>query len=165
MTAHRDRRSVLHYAYRLLSYRDRSEAEMVRRLTMKGFDEPAVAGAILQLKESGFIDDRKLAASLRRYAEESKHLSASGTRRFLLKRGLPAEMISDALGDTDEIGTARRLVEKKISAWGKHAATGRSLHVDAALFRKLYGILYRRGYPSDAIKEVLEPYRDKEDTE
>ena len=159
------RRSVLHYAYKLLSYRGRSEAEMVRRLKMKGFDEPSVRNAILQLKKGGFLDDTKLAASLRRYAEESKQLSIIGTRRFLLRRGVPAETINEVVGDIDELETARKLVEKKIASWRRQSLSREVSHLDATLIRKLYGILYRKGYPSDAIKTVLHHYTDQEDME
>ncbi|MCL4476950.1 MAG: recombination regulator RecX [Nitrospirae bacterium] len=163
MRIHDPRRSVLHYAYKLLSYRSRSEAEMVRRLRMKGFDEPSVSKAIIQLKESGFVDDRKLAASLRRYAEESKQLSITGTRRFLLQRGVPAEMINEVVGDIDELETAKKLVEKKVAAWRKQSLSRKGSQLDDTLIRKLYGILYRKGYPPEAIKKVLRRYTGKED--
>jgi regulatory protein len=163
MRVQNPRRSVLHYAYKLLSYRGRSEAELVRRLRLKGFDESAIGNAITQLKESGFLDDRKLAASLRRFAEESKQLSITGTRRFLLQRGVPLDMINEVVGDIDEIETARKLVEKKIAAWRKQSLSGKGSQLDGALIRKLYGILYRKGYPSEAINKVLQHYGDKED--
>ncbi len=159
------RLSVLHYAYRLLSYRSRSEEEMVRRLRMKGFDELSVRKAVSQLRESGFLDDRKLAASLRQHAEESKQLSLIGTRRFLLQRGVPPEIIAEVVGDIDEIGTATKLVEKKIAAWRKQSLSRKGLQMDGALIRKLYGVLYRKGYPADAIRKVLHRYADKEDLE
>lgn len=165
MRIHDPHRSVLHYAYKLLSYRGRSEAEMVRRLRMKGFDEASISKAVIQLRESGFLDDRKLAASLKRYAEESKQLSITGTRRFLFQRGVPAEMINEVVGDIDELETAKKLVEKKIAAWGKQGFSRKEPRLDDALIRKLYGILYRRGYPSEAIKKVLQHYTGKEDTE
>jgi len=158
-------RSVLHYAYKLLSYRSRSEAEMAGRLRMKGFDEPTVSKAITQLKESGFLDDRKLADSLRRYAQESKRLSIIGTRRFLLQRGVPAEMIGEVLRDIDEIETARKVVEKKVASWRKQGVSRKGSQLDGSLVRKLYGILYRKGYPSEAIRKVLHDYTGKEDIE
>lgn len=165
MSIQSPRRSVLHYAYKLLSYRSRSEAEMVRRLRMKGFDEPSVSKAISRLKESGFLDDRKLAASLRRYAEESKQLSIAGTRGFLLQRGVPEEMIDEVVGDIDEIETATKLVEKKIAGWRKQSFSRKGSQLDDTLIRKLYRMLYRKGYPSDAIKKVLHHHTEQEDME
>jgi regulatory protein len=156
-------RSVLHYAYKLLSYRGRSEAEMAGRLRMKGFDEPEISKAIAQLKESGFLDDRKLADSLRRYAQESKRLSVIGTRRFLLQRGVPAEIVSEVVRDIDEVGTARKVVEKKVASWRKQGLSLKSPQLDGSLVKKLYGLLYRKGYPPEAIKKVLHDYTGKED--
>ncbi len=163
MKARDTRCSVLHYAYKLLSYRGRSEAEMVTRLRMKGFDEDSVSEAVTHLKESGFLDDRKLAASLRRYAEEAKQLSIAATRRFLLQRGVPLEMISEVTGDIDEVETAKKLVEKKVAAWRKQSPSRKGSPPDGTLVRKLYGILYRKGYPSEAIRKVLHHYTGKED--
>lgn len=165
MRAHDSRRSALHYAYRLLSYRSRSEAEMVRRLRMKGFDETDVGSAVLRLRESGFLDDKRLAASLKRYAEETKHLSARGARRFLIQRGIPLEISDEAVRDLDELETARRLVEKKIAGWGKHGNSNKRQQTDDTMLRKLSGILYRRGYPYGTIRKVLGELNNKEVTE
>ncbi len=163
MNVRDSRGSVLHYAYKLLSYRSRSEAEMAGRLRLKGFDEASVSEAIIHLKKSGFLDDRKLAASLRRYAEESKQLSIAATRRFLLQRGVPAEMINEVTGDIDEVETAKKLVEKKVAAWRKHSPLRKGSLPDGTLARKLFGILYRKGYPSETIRKVLHHYTGKED--
>ena len=158
------RRSALHYAYKLLSYRGRSEAEMVRRLMLKGFDAAEIRAAVTGLRENGFLDDMRLAASLRRYAEESKHLSLSGTRRFLIERGIPADISEEVVKDIDETETAKRLVEKKIGGWKKHGCSERDPRSGEATLRKLHGVLYRRGYPSEAIKKVLRELKDKEDS-
>lgn len=164
MTGHDSLGSALHYAYKLLSYRSRSEAEMTRRLRMKGFDEPDIRSAMLRLKENGFLDDRRLAASLKRYAEESKHLSMSGARRFLIERGISADISDEVLRDMDEAETARRLVEKKITRWEKHGNSKKGLQSDDVTLKRLHGILYRRGYPSEAIRKVLQEFKAKEDS-
>ena len=151
------------YAYKLLGYRGRSEKEMRRRLRMKGFEEPVVQNVITRLKSSGLLDDRKLASSLTRYAEESRRLSAAGTRRFLMERGIPRDLINDVLADMDETETARRLVEKRLTAWGKRGLSNQPFHFTPEITRKLYGILYRNGYPSEVIKSTLKQFSYKED--
>ena len=165
MRAHDSRRSALHYAYKLLSYRGRSEAELARKLRTKGFDDTDIRSTMLRLKEAGFLDDKRLAVSLKRYAEDSKHLSVSGAKRFLIERGIPADISDEAVKDIDEIETARRLVEKKIAGWGRHGHTQRRPGSDDARLRKLHGILYRRGYPFEAIRKVLGELKNKEDSE
>jgi regulatory protein len=157
-------RSVLQYAYRLLSYRGRSEKEMAMRLRMKGFDEPDIHQTLEQLRENGFLDDRKLAFSLKRYAEESKHLSVSGAKKLLSERGVPADIIKEALRDMNEMEAAQRFLEKKLVSLQKQGFH-RPQELTPEAMKKLYGVLYRRGYPSETIKKVLAQFKGKEDTE
>lgn len=157
------RESGLQYAYKLLSYRGRSEKEMFRRLRMKGFDEPTIKWIIVRLKSSGLLDDRRLASSLKRYAEESKQLSISGTRRFLIERGVPADMIDEVAEDIDEMENAKKLVEKKLTVWRKRVPFHQPSQFTPDMFKKLYGMLYRRGFPSETIKKALEQFKLKED--
>jgi|MudIll2142460700_1097286.scaffolds.fasta_scaffold03847_3 regulatory protein len=153
------------YAYKLLGYRGRSEKEMMRRLRIKGFEEPVIEKVIIRLKSSGLLDDRKLASSLTRYAEESRKLSVAGTRKFLMERGIPRDLIHDALADMDETETARRLVQKRLTAWEKRCSSSQPFHFSPEITRKLYAILYRNGYPSEIIKRTLKQFTCKEDME
>lgn len=151
---------ALRFAFKLLSYRGRSEKEMAERLRRKGFDASAVERVIDHLRSAGFLDDRKLASSLKRYAAESKHLSILGTKRLLAERGVPRDLIEGAIEDIDETEIARRLVEKKIAAWRKHLPPGESRRLSPEVIRKLYGFLSRRGYPSEMIRKTLEQLQD-----
>ncbi|HYA31190.1 MAG TPA: regulatory protein RecX [Thermodesulfovibrionales bacterium] len=165
MRADGSRRSALHYAYKLLHYRSRSQAEMERRLRMKGFDEPDIRSAMLILRENGFLDDRKLAASLTRYADESKHLSMFGARRFLIGRGIPPDLSDKAVKDIDDVETARRFVGKKMAGWEKCGRSQKPARPDDSKLRRLYGMLFRRGYPPEAIRKILEELKNKEDSQ
>ncbi|MGD0883530.1 MAG: regulatory protein RecX [Thermodesulfovibrionales bacterium] len=148
-------RSALQYSYRLLTYRGRSEKELRERLKQKGFDKHDIDAAVGSLTSNGFLDDRKLASSLRRYAEESKHYGISGTRRFLRERGIPEDIIDVTVSDMDEIEVARKIVEKKMRTMGEDQPEKAA--------RKLYGILYRRGYSFETIKKALEHFALRED--
>lgn len=138
---------ALNYAYRLLSYRSRSEKELITKLSTKGFDEEISNKAVSRLRESGLIDDARLASSLSRMASEYKHLGASGTRRFLTERGIPREIITGAVKEIDEFETAGRLIQKKLRLM-------RGLP-ENMIIRKLYGILVRKGYSYEVIKKAL----------
>jgi len=151
------------YAYKLLGYRGRSEKELTRRLGMRGFEAPVIEKVIIRLKSSGLLDDRKLASSLVRYAVESRKLSTAGVRKFLMERGIPRDLITDVLADMDETETARRLVEKKLTAWEKRGVSGQPFHLTPEITKKLYGILYRNGYLSEVIKKTLKQITCKED--
>ncbi|GAB4423200.1 MAG: regulatory protein RecX [Thermodesulfovibrionales bacterium] len=155
---------VLQYACRLLSYRGRSEKELSKRLRTKGFDEDAIDKVISDLRSNGYLDDRKLASSLRRYAEESKYLSLLGTKRLLRERGIPAAVIDEALTGFDEPETAKRLVERKLRRMKKGDQKNRQIFLgegadDNTSKRRLEGMLLRRGFSRDIIQEVIKSFR------
>ena len=137
------------YAFKLLSYRGRSEKELKERLIKKGISKTVASSIVQDLKRLGLIDDRSLAETLKREALSRKLLSHQGAIKFLNHRGIPHEIITQIL-DNDEIidiENARRLISKKIKNLGNHS----SLPVK----KKLYGLLARRGYSSDTIRKVL----------
>ncbi len=137
------------YAFKLLSYRGRSEKELKERLIKKGISKAVASSTIQDLKRLGLIDDRSLAETLKREALSRKLLSQQGAIRFLHHRGIPHEVINQVLNNDEiiDIKNARRLVSKKI----KNLRNYSSLPVK----KKLYGLLARRGYSSDTIRKVL----------
>lgn len=142
---------ALKYALKLLGYRDRSMSEMRQKLTGKGFPENVVDETLARIEEKGFVDDSKLAERLKRDAIERRHLGAQGVRRYLLKRGIPAKMINTAtVRDEDYGDAARRLVEKKLRLMGNCS--------DNTVKRRLWGLLSRRGFTADEIREALKKY-------
>jgi len=146
---------ALNHAYKLLSYRGRSEKELRQRLILKGFDEHAVDSVITALTANGFLDDRKLAFALKRYAAESKHLGIWGTKNFLRDRGIPKEIIEEAMHDVDETEGAWKIAQKMMRSVSSLTA-GKSA-------RKIYGALYRRGYSPETIRKTLYKFTLRED--
>jgi regulatory protein len=124
-------------------------------MALKGFDEHAIATVIARLFSQGFLDDRKLAASLKRYAGETRHLGAGGTRRFLRERGIPGEIIDETLADIDEADLARKMIEKKMTALRQYP--------QERILRRLYGLLSRRGYSAETIRKALSTLAHTED--
>lgn len=111
-----NKRDAIRYAYKLLSYRDRSEKELTDKLKWKGFSEETIQQTIRHLSEKGFINDTLLALSLRRTAEDAKLLGNCGVRIFLQRRGIPEKLIRDvfANNESDEIIRANKVVGKKL---------------------------------------------------
>lgn len=137
------------YAFKLLSYRGRSEKELKERLIKKGIRKAVASSTVQDLKQRGLIDDRSLAETLKREALSRKFLSQQGATKFLYQRGIPHEIINQVLNNDEiiDISNARRLVHKKITTLRNYSP----LHVK----RRLYGLLARRGYSSDTIRKVL----------
>lgn len=148
---------AVRYAYRLLSYRDRSEKELEERLRKKGFSEKAVRDAISSLKLKGFLDDAELAGSLKRVAEDIKLLGNKGVSQFLKHRGLSKEIIGDVLAkdDSDEIIRAKKLVDRKLKTMGNYS--------DEEIRQKVWRALARKGYSFDTIRQMLKQLKIEED--
>jgi regulatory protein len=141
---------ALKYAFKLLGYRGRSEAELSRRLRLKGFGASAVANTIDRLKQGGFLDETALALSLRRRAEEVKCLGYGGARMYLRQMGIPKETIEEALEDYDELSVAKRLLEGR-------RRVARGLPVKVAR-RRLSDQLRRRGHSAATARKALDSF-------
>lgn len=141
--------SALKYALKLLGYRDRSLAEMRRKLAGKGFRDEVIDRTLSYLEGKGFVDDRKLAELLRRDAVERRHLGAQGVRSCLLRRGIAADIADEiSAAGNDYLGSAALFIEKRLRSMR---------HLDSVtLKRRLWGLLARRGYAPDEIRQVLE---------
>ncbi len=137
------------YCLRLLSYRGRSERELRERLGKKGFSEEVISPTFRYLKQSGYLDDDALAVNLKRQAVEKKLLGYEGIRTFMLKRGLPPEVIRSTL-DYDEDGEFKnihKLVDKKLKSMGNYLTESDK--------KKLWHFLARRGYSFEIIRKAM----------
>lgn len=147
----RKRPSALNYSLKLLSYRGRSERELIKRLLMKGYTDDEIKRTLGHLNKMGLIDDRKLALDLMNYAKETKKLGSIGTKNFLLSRGIPEDIIRDISDDiTDEEENALRLIEKRIRNFRGHDK------------RRVYSLLQRKGYSFETIGKVIKKFYNEE---
>ncbi len=147
------------YSLRLLSYRARSEKELRNRLQQKGFSERSITPVMRYLKEAKFLDDAAFAEQLRRQAVEAKLLGFSAARLYMLKKGLPRDIVEAALDidEDEEVRNARKLVDRKLKSTGKNLAAGEK--------KKLWNLLARRGYASGTIRKALKDLHVEETEE
>jgi len=152
-----DKKDAVRYAYRLLSYRDRSAKELADKLKWKGFSEETIQQAINHLSEKGFINDTALAISLRRIAEDAKLLGNLGVRIFLKRRGIPEGLISNAFtdDDSDEIIRAEKAVNKKLKSIENYS--------EEEIKKKMWRFLVRKGYSFSTISRTLRQFKKKEE--
>ena len=138
-------------AYRCLTYRPRSSAEIEAKLRDKGFDEAVIHNTLSGLVRLGYLDDEKFA---RLWAESRVRLRAFGRRRIdreLREKGIDPSIVQEAL---DEIFT----VEQEIDIAEKAAARkvkGMQFLDRETRRRRLAGFLERKGFPYDVIRDVL----------
>ena len=134
-------------AYRYLSYRPRSEAELKSHLHRHGFDNECVEKVLIKLKEQGVMGDAAFASF---WKDNRDSFSPRG--RFLLQqelrqKGIAPDIVAEVLEAVDEDSSAQRAATRKAGA----LATS-----DYATFRrKLYSFLRRRGFSYEVTQRVV----------
>lgn len=137
----------LNSAYRYLSYRARSEAELRKYLHRRGFGDEVVDRTISKLKEQGLIDDLAFAQSWRDSRLSSKPRSKSLIARELKDKNVARETIEQVIEGINDEDSAYRL-------------GCRHLHVLAHLpypdfQRRLSNYLAYRGFSYGIIRETV----------
>ncbi len=104
-------------ALRMLSRCAVSEAELLRRLSEKGFNRPDSEAAVSRLRELGLADDRKLCEGLVRVYRESRRYGRAKILMALRRRLVPPDIIEDVVrgmsGGDEEILAASAALSKK----------------------------------------------------
>ncbi|MET7469536.1 regulatory protein RecX [Micromonospora sp. NPDC005686] len=138
---------------RQLAVRPRTRAELAGALARRGISEEVAEQVLDRYDEVGIVDD----AAFARAWVSSRHTGRGLARRALAnelrQRGVDGEVAGAALDGLDEeteAQTARALVERKL----------RSTRGEPdAVFRRLVGMLARKGYPPGvairAVKDAL----------
>jgi regulatory protein len=134
-------------ALRLLGVRWRSSAELQQRLRLAGFPAEEIDEAIQDLERAGLVDDARFARAV--VADRAgRRLAGDREIRMALRRGGVSEDIASvamaAAGDESEraLNLARRRAARLS---GLEPATA---------FRRLYGLLLRRGFGSAVAQDA-----------
>ena len=141
-------------ALELVSQRQMSAKELSKKLRDKGADEDTADYCVRWILERGLLDEERYAAAIVRHYS-AKGYGAGRLRQELQKRGIPRELMDEALEerprDTEKLDSfvAARLKEPD----------------DRDAVRKLSAALYRRGYSAEEIRGALERARAAYDYE
>ncbi|MBO4163817.1 regulatory protein RecX [Micromonospora antibiotica] len=138
---------------RQLAVRPRTRAELAGALAKKGISDEVSAQVLDRYDEVGIIDDAAFARAWVSSRHNGRGLARRALANELRQRGVDGEVASEALGELDEeteAETARALVDRKL-----RTARGEP----DAVFRRLVGMLARKGYPPGvairAVKDAL----------
>lgn len=143
------------YALTFLSYRPRTEKEMKRKLTEKGFNRDTITEVVGFLKEYKFLND---SAFTRMWIRNRMYCKPSGKRRIyneLLEKGVSREIIEENLNDITpvmEYETMNELFNKKVSRSGFN-------------YKKLEGFLIRRGFNPSDVRKILQEYESSREND
>ena len=140
-------------AFRFLSYRPRSSAEVRRHLRNKDVDDSVIDQVVDRLLELKLLDDLAFAHYWVEQRETFRPRSRRALRHELYQKGLSRQIVEQAVEEVDEMAAARKAGAKKALLW-------RNLAEDE-FHLKMRGFLSRRGFDYTAISEVSrELWRD-----
>ncbi len=138
---------------RQLAVRPRTRAELAKALARREISDEVIAEVLDRYDEVGIIDDAAFARAWVSSRHHGRGLAKRALANELRQRGVDPETASEALETLDEDAeaqTARALVDRKL-----RTATGTPDQV----FRRLVGMLARKGYPAGvairAVKDAL----------
>ncbi|MEU8183061.1 regulatory protein RecX [Micromonospora sp. NPDC049047] len=138
---------------RQLAIRPRTRAELAAALAKRGISEQVSAEVLDRYDEVGIIDDAAFARAWVSSRHSGRGLARRALANELRRKGVDGEVATealDALDEETEADTARALVERKL-----RTARGEP----DAVFRRLVGMLARKGYPPGvairAVKDAL----------
>ncbi|HCT76564.1 MAG TPA: RecX family transcriptional regulator [Micromonosporaceae bacterium] len=138
---------------RQLAVRPRTRAELATALKKKGVAEEVSSAVLDRYDEVGMIDDAAFARAWVSSRHHSKGLASRALAQELRQRGVKQEVAAQALSELDsetEAQTALDLAMRKLRT---------TRGEPEAVFRRLVGMLARKGYPGGvavrAVKEAL----------
>lgn len=138
---------------RLLATRPRTRAELATALARRQISAEVIAEVLDRYDEVGIVDDAAFARAWVSSRHHGRGLARRALANELRQRGVDAAVAGEALETLDEdeeAATARALVDRKL-----RTATGSP----EAVFRRLVGMLARKGYPAGvairAVKDAL----------
>ena len=136
---------------RLIAARELSEADLRARLIDRDHPPEEIDAAIERLKETGALDDRRVARAFARTASKVKGRGRLRVARELQGMGIARDVITEAVaevfGDLDERSLIDRAIQKKLRG-GKTPATIQER-------ARLYQYLMRQGFTPAAVAVAL----------
>jgi regulatory protein len=142
----------IHAALDLLSRRDRSEAEVRRRLREKGITDTEIDAVLDRLRELNYLDDRRLADRIATAALCTGQGYGVRLALDLAKRGIPRDISDETLtrlaGEYDQQDLVRDLLTRKFPAFNPATADNRGK-------ARVMNFLLRRGFSRSAVFEAM----------
>ena len=133
-------------AFRFLAYRARSESEVRQRLRRRHGPQ-VIDEVIATLKQQGYLDDASFARQWRNQRERLRPRGQRALRQELLRLGVSAEAVKEALEDFDDADNAYRAGQTLAS---------RLTETGYTKFRqRLWSHLQRRGFDSAVIGDTV----------
>jgi SOS response regulatory protein OraA/RecX len=148
---------VLAAALRFLETRQRSVAEVRRRLTIAGYQPELIDGAIERLLALGILDDEAFTSAWVESRDRARPRGERALRRELQVKGVSRDVVDAAMGerrpepggDADpDVAAAERLLARHASALARVADPRKRR-------QRAYGLLARNGFDPSTAADVV----------
>ena len=136
----------------LLGTRDYSSRELLEKL-MKNYSRETCEEAVSQMKEYGYLDDRRYAGKLARKFVEVRKYGKNRAKMMMIQKGLGPSIADEALSRysaDDMVEEITAIIEKKYM--DKLSADGNEGMKE---MQKVMAALARRGYSYEDIKKAV----------
>ncbi|MFW6172394.1 MAG: regulatory protein RecX [Elusimicrobiota bacterium] len=147
---------AIDYSRLLLSYRRRTEKELINRLIKKGYSELIAKKVVDVMKKTGDVNDSRFAVEWIRQRRQNKPKGNFAIKMELRKKGISEKKIEQAFQMVnqekpyDELQLAWKACENMLDKY-------RSLPKKTAE-RRLIGYLKRRGFSWDVVNKIRNKY-------
>src|SRR5437764_10277001 len=142
-------------AVRMLARRELSEAQVRARLADRDHDRDSIDAAIERLRESGALNDARVAQAYTNTAYKVKGRGRLRIQRELHQMGIARDVAAEALAATFAEVDERTLVTKAL----QKKFHGRVAINTPAEYARAYQFLIRQGFSSAAVTAVLRRQR------
>ncbi len=154
------KKEALDYCYLLLSYRSRSEKEMMQKLERKKYTRQIIHSVIKELKENRLIDDSTFAKNLAESKLKHKNWGRAKIERDLIAHGVSPESAKILLCELAEEENKEFVSEdeRAYQALLKRKSQLSSVEPHTR-YRRLFEYLLRRGFTYDTVEKALSRFR------
>lgn len=145
---------------KLLTGAPKTRAQLADALRRKNVPDDAAERVLDRLGEVGLVDDAAFAEAWVQSRRAGRGLASKALRAELRRRGVDEDTAGEAVDSLDpeeEAATARALVDRKLPSTRRLEPATR--------FRRLAGMLARKGYPSGLVTRVVKEALAAEDCE
>lgn len=137
-------------AVRALGRRNLTEREVAALVRDKGGDAEQAEAVLERLRELSYVDDRRVAEELVHRLADGRGKSRSVVAREMSTRGVPRDVIDEALEEISEDHERTAAIELALKRGAQLSSAD-----DDAFTRRLTGYLARRGYAGAIVREAV----------
>ncbi len=149
-----DYRKALNTALRILTGRDHSKSELIRKLKQRGFKSEDIEKAVSECERLDYINDERTARVYINQMIRKGH-GLNRIRHEMNKKGLRGQRIQNILSeiesDIDEAEGAERILKKNVKRFEREPDLKKRRD-------KIYRFLYARGFSQDTIRKLIKKY-------